>query len=237
MSDDADWDQPKQAATSDADVESKKSDKEENTAGSDTPQEPVRKERVVPTIIEEEEEEEEEKKGEEDQRCQFSWGEFRSSFSTSFTGYSEIGHSISDGPLDGHVHMVPDNRNTVSHVHRLSGTITRARELPDGDRPWVISIELKGGTKAKKRETSQPFVGRGADSIGLHFDFGKVKKKWTIEIGAAAPEEDGKVAVATLKVKDIQVDSEAPFSLHLCDPKDLRTRRGRVTLAALHVLQ
>jgi hypothetical protein len=47
------------------------------------------------------------------------------------------------------------------------------------------------------------------------------------------PVEDDKVAVGTLKAKDIEVDSEDPFSVTFYDPKKSRA----VTLAVQHILE
>lgn len=178
--------------------------------------------------------------------CRLKWDSSDSACSTNFTGYSERGQSISDGASDGigHKHAelpVPAARSDVLGLHLLNGKVVGVAGLPHADLEKYLTLELVGRKKVRReKQITDPFIGDQNDSIKLKFDFGEVKKGWTIQIKAWRKRryggEDELIGVAGIPVKAIEIDSAEPVPITLYHPVDKAAPRGHVSLVAKHRL-
>jgi hypothetical protein len=157
----------------------------------------------------------------DDAECQFSWGNLSSSYSTSFTGYTSYSESLSEiheGEAGLHVHPAPTRPPpATAHVGllSLSGKVVGARGIPQCETYVVAAICRKGG-KVLAKVVSDP-VGETTDpEWGLPFDFGKVRKGYSVEITVFRKTDatEGEVIGHALKeVKEIEAGLEDQVDL------------------------
>jgi hypothetical protein len=165
----------------------------------------------------------------------FNWGDCGSEFSTDFTGYSGKGGSLSDGPIaDGESGA---GERIIVRKHFLKGKVIGANGLGDGLK--FLVVDLIGRKRPKgKREVSEAFAAGDKNDIALSFDFGEVKKGWTVEIAAGIKHAGGneKIGVARIPIKDIEVDAPEPVIIHLPDPEKGESHRGDLQVELKHHL-
>jgi hypothetical protein len=174
--------------------------------------------------------------------CDFSWGSFSSSYSTSISGYTNYANgTISDihsgeeglhyhygmGPKAEKKRKAPEARCIGPLV--LSGTVLGARGLPKADSDGtdsyvVVNLENKGG-KEKKKVQSVIVHDTSDLDWNFNFDLGQVRKGQVVEfpvfqhhrIFAEQPLGYGKI-----EIKNIELDSAEPIEITLEKPKKFK---------------
>jgi hypothetical protein len=173
--------------------------------------------------------------------CQLEWDNLNSTYSTSFTGYSDERYELSNGDgADGHWHPDEDPLMDIHiHAHVLSGEVYSVVGLPSPEEKKYVTVQLIGrkGRSKQKSERGWEFTGPENPKARLKFDFGEVKKGWAIEIAIWKKQDDGegeKIAAVTKKIKDIELDSSVPIRLTLNDLSHRDTPGGEVSFIAQH---
>jgi hypothetical protein len=171
--------------------------------------------------------------------CPFRWGEYSSSFSTDFTGYSSC--SIELSPLreseeewhNLHVHNEAGVPREVSQAHKVSysltGTIVEAKDLiPIVEKApgSYVTVQLVGKGRKKGEVLQSPAV---KDlKYGYDFNLGIAKKKHTLRFTVYQEAKRGgqQIGFAAKPIRDLPVDSKEPIEIALGKPPRFLERLG-----------
>lgn len=165
----------------------------------------------------------------DDEYCDFLWGTYGSSYSTSFTGYSNctpLSSTISDAEIKyHHRHPVLDKDATVKPKRRtetLSGEI-RSVELTSQNEPFVVGDQYYATAilygKSSRNSSKFPAIKSDAvqaqdanklsfNNLTLNFD-SKLKKGDYIEVNLYHQNDNKQVAKSTIALEKVDPSEEA----------------------------
>lgn len=166
----------------------------------------------------------------DDEHCHFQWGELGSSYSTSFTGYSHKGHSLSAHSSDErntyHVHQeFAKEMRKAKKVENITVTITDVREVPFESQSTSAYLTIQRRTKVKSKGPAKKFDDIIHSKQAMVAKFENVKPGNIIEILLYQyPSNDTKnpqlVCGKLFKVKDINFDGQQN-TFKLLDPEKI----------------
>jgi Ca2+-dependent lipid-binding protein len=159
----------------------------------------------------------------------FSWGNYSSSYSTDFTGYSECSEKLSSlhsGEKKKHEHpLVGVIKRTVRVAHLLSGKVVGAHGLLTADSDGTDSyatVDLVGKSTSKKKLGKTEVVHDTSDPVwNFDFDLGTVKKGLAVEFVVWQTHKlsgDAQIGYARVDVKNIEVDRPDEIEVPLGEP-------------------
>ena len=193
--------------------------------------EPVAEERVVEVAPVEAKKSSSSSSSKKEGKCKFQWGSYSSSYSTSFSGYTE-GKSLSALRSSEEKYHVHAEVKKVEYKPKpkgetLKGKVIEGKNLFQIEKfPGLeayVEVKLVGKGKDKKGKTIQTDALTAADAQwDKEFDFGRVKKGQAVEIilwmkHAALP-EFSQYGYARVEVKNIAWDNEEPQTIQLVQP-------------------
>jgi hypothetical protein len=163
----------------------------------------------------------------------FNWGDGGSEFSTDFSSYTGKGSSLSDGPMA--TGQSGACEGIIVHRHFLEGKVISGRGLGRGMKYLIVDLIGRKQSKGKKK-ASDLLVTADKDHIALNFDFGEVKKGWSVEftLGRKHPDGNERIGVARIPIKDIEVDASQPLQIQLLDPEKGELSRGDLLVELQH---
>jgi hypothetical protein len=166
----------------------------------------------------------------------FSWGSYGSDYMVT-SSYSDPGLQLSDPRPDEPSYPFDPEKvgnNRVYTRQILSGTLVGAAGLPRCDSYATIEIRGRGAP-----ETSAQVVQSRNPGYNLSFNFGEVQRWEIVEIAIwsfASATGHMKLALVTVPVKEIELDSDEPMDIQLVAPAsgmlmDVRKALIRVVFA------
>jgi hypothetical protein len=154
--------------------------------------------------------------------CDFNWGDYPSSYSTDFTGYTECSLTLSDlgdaeYALHEHEEVEPLEDEPMARVGALAltGTVIGARGLSVRDSYVRVNICTKC-LKILKKTESEVVHNTDNPQWGHAFDLGEVKKGQAVEVTVLQKTSEGvdvEVGYARTIVKEIEIDSVEPIEI------------------------
>lgn len=167
---------------------------------------------------------------EDNEHCKFQWGDFGSSYSTSFTGYSHRGHSISAHSSDErntyHVHEeITKEMRKPKKVENITVFITGFRNIPFESKSAKTYLTIERRTKTKSKAPAQKFDDVIHFSQPLTAKYDNVKPGNLIEVLIYQyPSNDVKhpqlVCGRRFKVKEMDFEGQEKY-FKLLDPVQL----------------
>jgi hypothetical protein len=162
--------------------------------------------------------------------CVFDWNSVSSSYSTSFTGYTSYGKSLSD--LSSSEEKAHHHEGTVGRKapkpkvrYLVKGTIVGATGLPKLGREEAnsyVTVDVVGKWKAKGKTVKSEVANKTTDpQYDLEFDFGQVKKGVALEFVVWQAQKSGDavpIAFAKKPLKEIEVDNRHEVEIQLSKP-------------------
>jgi hypothetical protein len=162
-----------------------------------------------------------------DQRSdEFSFGEYGTSYSASFTGYSDYA-SLSPGPPDEPYEPRPAKPPTqVPSIGKLAGTVISAKGVPRPDRDGggtfvIVRIVDINKTEVAEAKRTGAVPNTAEPAWDFKFEFNKVTKNLALEFlvtQSTKTQGDKQVAYGRVKVRGIPIEEPRPQEVPLVRP-------------------
>ncbi|OHT02895.1 hypothetical protein TRFO_06951 [Tritrichomonas foetus] len=183
--------------------------------------------------------------------CNFDWEALSSTFSTSFTGYSQKGHSIS-GPHPSdenntwHYHevIIRDKVRKPKKIENIKLTLAGLDDIPMDAEDATLEITAQLLSLTKPKGQAYRVVLDGSSENANVFEFKKVKPGYSVEIliYQKAGGETKLIAGQRLRVKKMKFDEDDIQQVKLLTPEQLKNSEdynkrgtaGRIVLLFEH---